>query len=125
MNPQKNCMVTGPILILSLHLKNNNLIQILSENVLNLKSVESSAINFWSAMPQIVKSLSRLSHLPIENIDIAASQLSNDLNLDRKLLDNSYDLHNNKNHIPQDDFKIRIDKLIIGLNNYSKKSTNL
>ena len=76
-------------------------------------------------MPQIVKYLSRLSHLPIENIDIAASQLSNDLNLDRKLLDNLYDLDNNKNHIPQDDFKIRIDKLIIGLNNYSKKSTNL
>ena len=72
-NPQKNCMVTGPIVILSLHLKNDNLIQILSGgNVQNLKSLESSAIHLRSAMPQIVKDLNCLSHLPIENIDIAA-----------------------------------------------------
>ena len=78
------------------------------------------------AMPQIVKdlNLNRLSYFPSKNVDIAASQLSNDLNLDLELLDNLHDLHNNKNHIPQDDFKIRIDKLIKGLNNYSKKSTN-
>ena len=76
-------------------------------------------------MPQIIKDLKRLSHLSSEQIKITASQLSTGSNLDKKILNISFESHNGQNKILHNDFKNRIDKLIIRHDNNRKKSTNL
>ena len=118
-----NCVLNIPITTSSMSPLplNFNLDDPISGNVLNLKKFKYSAIYIQSAMPQIIKDLKRLSHLSSEQIKITASQLSTGSNLDKKILNISFESHNGQNKILHDDFKIMIYKLIKRHDNNRKK----